>query len=212
MGTTQCRFTYEQLNNGFRTRTSLKNQGLVEELHTQQLKQLVDTTNEASNEIRTYLVESKIASERLQQIIGTMDLTRSEHIRIIQAVEGLSSKTCDISEGLLEQKIQIADTQDSINALSMTFGSLQRYMEGWVEAIVDQCQHLLDTVQRNTQILLSMNGLLCRLEMLLTTSKVDFPSIVFEDAFGVKMLLPFQLCNSWDVSFVLQPIYHPHNY
>lgn len=48
-----------------------------------------------------------------------MDLTRSEHIRIVQAVEDLSSKTCDILEGLSEQRIRTADTQDSINARSV---------------------------------------------------------------------------------------------
>lgn len=200
--------TFEQFNNGLCPRTSLKNQGLVNELHTQQLRQLIDTTNEASNEIRTYLVGSKIASERLQQIIETMDLTRSEHIRIVQAVEGLSSKTCDILEGLSEQKTRIADTQDSVNALSMTFWSLKRYMEGWIGTMVDHCQRILDMVQMNTQILLSMNVLLRRFEVNLVTSRMRHPSLVFEDAFGVRMPLPFELCQPWDVRLAFQPIYY----
>lgn len=181
----------------------------MDDLHTRQLRQLLDTTSEASNEIRTYLVESKIASERLQQIIATMELSRSEHIRIVQAVEGVSSNTCIILEELSEQKIRIADAQDSMNALSTTFWSLQSYMKEWVRTIVDHSQHILNMVQKNTEILLSVNSLLGRLETLLTITKIDLPSLVFEDAFGRKMLLPFQLCDSWDVSLALQPFCHP---
>lgn len=78
--------------------------------------------------------------------------------------------------------------------------------------MVDHCQRILDMVQMNTQIILSMNGLLRRLEVHLATPRVHHPSLVFEDAFGVKLLLPFELCQPWDVSLAFQPIYHPRSH
>lgn len=77
-------------------------------------------------------------------------------------------------------------------------------MEQWIKTIVGHCKQIIAMVQRNTELLLSMHGLLAKLETLLTSSKVDLPSIVFENVLGIKMLLPFQLCDTWKVSIAFR--------
>lgn len=181
-------------------RSSLRDQGVRSEGHAKQLKQLLDTTAKASAEIRKSLIDAKLASEHLEQVIRTVQFTQSEQHQILKIVEGKSCAAYREVKGIRKQ--QRAYTKQFKEATSTQIArifSLRQYMEKWIKTIVEHCKHIIDMVQRNTELLLSMHSLLAKLETLLS-SRVDLPSIVFENVLGIRMLLPFQLCDTWEVS------------
>lgn len=182
-------------------RSSLRDQGARSEGYAKQLKQLLDTTAKASAEVRHFLIDAKLASENLERIIKTVHFTQSEQLQILKTVEGTSSAAyCEAKSIREEQRAYMKDFQEATSAQITRIFALKQYMEQWIKTIVEHCKQIIAMVQRNTELLLSMHGLLAKLETLLIGSRVDLPSIVFEDVLGIRMLLPFQLCDTWEVS------------
>lgn len=182
-------------------RSSLRGQGVQSEGNGKQLKQLLDTTAKASAEIRNYLIDAKLGSENLERVIKTVQLTQSEQLQILKTIEGESSAAyCELKSIRKQQRVYAKQLQEATSAQVTRVFSLKQYMEQWIKTIVEHCKQIIATVQRNTELLLSMHGLLAKLETLLAGSRVDLPSIVFENVLGIRMLLPFQLCDTWEVS------------
>lgn len=182
-------------------RSSLRDQGARSQGYAKQLKQLLDTTAKASAEVREFLIDAKLASENLERVIKTVNFTQSEHLQMLKSIEGTSSATyCEAKSIREEQRAYMKDFQEATSTQITRIFSLKQYMQQWIKAIVEHCKQIIVMVQRNTELLLSMHGLLAKLETLLTGSRVDLPSIVFENVLGIRMLLPFQLCDTWEVS------------
>lgn len=166
-----------------------------------QLKQLLDTTAKASAELRKSLIDAKLASENLERVIKTVHFTQSEQLQILKTIEGESSAAyCEVKSIRKQQRAYAKEFQEATSAQITRIFSLKQYMEQWIKTIVEHCKEIIAMVQRNTELLLSMHGLLAKLETLLAGSRVDLPSIVFENVLGIRMLLPFQLCDTWEVS------------
>lgn len=173
--------------------------------HTKQLKQLLDTTAKASAEIRKSLIDAKLASENLERVIKTVHFTQSEQLQVLKTIEGESSAAyCEVKSIRKQQRAYAEEFQKATSAQITRIFSLKQYMEQWIKTIVEHCKEIIAMVQRNTELLLSMHGLLAKLETLLAGSRVDLPSIVFENVLGIRMLLPFQLCDTWEVSGVIR--------
>lgn len=169
--------------------------------HAKQLKQLLDTTAKASAEIRKSLFDAKLASENLERVIKTVQFTQSEQLQILKTIKGKSSATFyKVNKIHKEQRAYVKEFQKATSTQITRFFSFKQHMEQWIKTIVEHCKQIIAMVQRNTELLLSMHGLLAKLETLLAGSRINLPSIVFENVLGIKMLLPFQLCDTWEVS------------
>lgn len=169
--------------------------------HEKQLKQLFDTTAKASAEIRRSLIDAKLATENMEKVIKTVQLTQSEQLHILKAIEGESSAAyCEVRSIREQQRANTEEFQRATSAQMTRIFSLRQYMEQWIRTIIEHCKQIIAMVQRNTELLLSIHGLLAKLETSLAWSRVDLPSIVFENVLGTRMLLPFQLCDTWEVS------------
>ncbi|KAF3766198.1 hypothetical protein M406DRAFT_330034 [Cryphonectria parasitica EP155] len=168
--------------------SSLKTQGLVGQGHTEALRKLLDTAKRAATETQRFILGARIASQHLEQAIKATNLTQSEQLQILKIIEGKSSETYSSIQTLAEQQAgHTAGVRDALNTQMTRFCSFKRYMEEWIEKIVEQCKQLIAMVQKNTETLLSMHAMLA--------------SIVFENVLGIKMLLPYQLCDTWDTTW-----------
>ncbi|KAG6355630.1 hypothetical protein INS49_003592 [Diaporthe citri] len=179
--------------------SSLRDQGARSEGHAKQLKQLLDTTAKASAEFRKSLIDARLASENLERVIKTVQFTQSEQLQILRTIKGISSTTYyKVQKIHRQQRAYAKEYQKATSAQITRFFSFKQHMEQWIKTIVEHCKQIIAMVQRNTQLLLSMHGLLAKLETLLAGSRVDLPSIVFENVLGIRTLLPFQLCDTWE--------------
>lgn len=182
-------------------RSSLRDQGVQSEGFAKQLKYLLAITAKASAEVRRSLIDAKLASENLERVIKTVHFTQSEQLQILKAIEGKSSATyCEAKSIREEQRAYTKQFHEAANAQITRIFSLKLYMEQWIKTIVEHCKQIIAMVQRNTELLLNMHSIMAKLETMLAGSRVDLPSIVFENVLGIKMLLPFQLCDTWEVS------------
>jgi hypothetical protein len=181
-----------------------KNQRISNQAYTSQLKKLISTTEAASTEIQKFLVDAKAASERLEELIKSGNLTQAEQVRILTTMENKSTETQklvkDLSQWHQNYAAGVREAVNNAQAQVVKLFSLKQYMEEWIIKIVEYCKEITAKVQRNTDILLSLHAMLAKFEFLLGRARIDLPAVVFENVFGIKMLLPLQLCDTWDVS------------
>jgi hypothetical protein len=177
-------------------RESLKSNNVTNPAFAHQLKALIKTTDSASREICTSLSEAKAFSERLEELVVKANSALTEHGNTLKSVEQNTSKTSRIL-GTLTGTVGNASTQ-----LVKLF-SLTEHLEQWIKAIVQYCKDIIGLVQRNTHLLLSLHGIMTRLEVALRKSGTNLPILEFENPFGITMALPFQMCDTWEVCTVL---------
>lgn len=82
------------------------------------------------------------------------------------------------------------------------FCTLKGYLEDWITKIVDYCKEIMAMVHRNTRMLLQLHSMLAKLEIAISRNNINLPILEFENPFGVRMALPFQLCETWEVSLL----------
>ena len=171
--------------------------------HSKQLTNLLDTTQSAASEIRDFLVNAKVASERLEQIILVRNAQDARQAEILETMEGRSVETqglfADLSQ---QQKSFLARLRDTVNGACNKvhqISSIHKNLENWIKTIVQYCKDIISMVQRNTRLLLSLYEMLAKLERTLSIARVDLPILEFENPFGIKMALPWQLCETWEV-------------
>ena len=183
---------------------SSKNQRISNQAYASQLKKLISSTDVASTEIKKFLVDAKVASERLEELIKSGNLTQAEQVRILSTMENKSTETNklvkDLSQWHQNYAAGVREAVTNAQTHVIKLFSLTKYMEDWIRKIVEYCKEITAKVQRNTDILLSLHAMLAKFELLLSRARLDLPSIIFENVFGIKMLLPLQLCDTWDVS------------
>ena len=172
--------------------------------HSKQLTNLLDTTKSATREIQDFLVNAKVASERLEQILLVRNTQDARQVEILENMEGRSVETqglfADLSQ---QQKSFLARLQETVNGACNKIhqvSSAHRSLENWIKTIVQYCKEIISLVTRNTKLLLSLHTMLVKLERTLSIARVDLPILEFENPFGIKMALPFQLCETWEVS------------
>ena len=164
----------------------------------------MDTTKAAADEIRGFLSGAEIASQRLEQLILDGNITGIAQLDTIKALQSRSSETYALTRTLSKQQHGIATSLHTAFSTTCTTlaqaTSAQARIERWIRKIVQYCKDLIAMVQRNTHLLLSLHGTLARLERLLHTPGLNLPILEFENSFGIKMALPFQLCDTWEVN------------
>ena len=185
-------------------RSTLKAQQNSNQAHTRQLKLLIETVGTAAAEIKKFLVDAKLSSERLEELIKFGNLSQKELIQISTTLKWESGETHklvkDLSQWRRKYTAGVQDAVDDSRTQMVKLFSLTKYLEEWMSKIVRYCKEIISMVQRNTELLLSLHGMLAKFEWLLSCSKIELPSIVFENVFGIKMILPYQLCTTWKVS------------
>ena len=175
-----------------RRRESLESANVTNPAFSDQLKALVNTTDGASREIRTFLFEAKASSERLEELMVMANSVQAEQGIALKSVEQNTSKASSIL-GTLAGTVGSASTQ-----LVKLF-SLTEHLEEWIKAIVQYCKDIIALVRQNTHLLLSLHGIMTRLEVVLRQPGINLPILEFENPFGIKMALPFQMCDTWEV-------------
>ncbi|RBQ79387.1 hypothetical protein FVER14953_12183 [Fusarium verticillioides] len=76
--------------------------------------------------------------------------------------------------------------------------TLTEHLERWIKTVVSYCNEIIGLAQRNTRILLSLHDIVMRLESAMRTPTISLPVLEFENPFGIKMALPYQMCDTWE--------------
>ncbi|KAK3332891.1 hypothetical protein B0T19DRAFT_439693 [Cercophora scortea] len=167
------------------------------------LERLLQTTSTAAQEITTFLQDAKTASERLQRQISLGNLTQIQTLGILRMVESRSKETNVLLKRLADSQASSASNlEQSTTEISSHLAKLfplRAYLEEWIQRIVEYCQEIITMVQRNTHTLLLLHQMMVKLEAAVQKTGIDLPILEFEDPFGVKMALPFQFCDTWEV-------------
>ncbi|KAF4335411.1 hypothetical protein FBEOM_10737 [Fusarium beomiforme] len=155
------------------------------------LKALIITTEIASREIKTCLLEAKAGSERLEELVVAANLAQSKQANTLKLVEQNAEKTSSVLDA-------VTVTVGAASSQLVRLFSLTEHLERWIKTVVQYCNEIIGLVQRNTHILLSLHGIVMRLESAMRVPGVNCPVIEFENPFGIKMALPFQMCDTWE--------------
>jgi archaellum biogenesis ATPase FlaH len=156
------------------------------------LKALITTTETASHEIETCLLEAKAGSERLEKLVVAANLAQVEQESTLKLVEQNAEKTSIVLDA-------VTNTVGAASSQLVRLFSLNEHLERWIKAVVQYCNEIIGLVQRNTHILLSLHDVVTRLESAMRVPGVNCPVLEFENPFGIKMALPFQMCDTWEV-------------
>jgi hypothetical protein len=158
------------------------------------LKALIITTQTASREIEACLIEAKAGSERLEKLVVAANLAQAEQENSLKLVKENAEKTSSVLDA-------ITDTMGLASSQLVRLFSLTEHLELWIKTVVQYCNEIINLVQRNTGILLSLHGIVTRLESAIRVPGVNCPILEFENPFGIKMALPYQMCDTWEVLF-----------
>ncbi|ENH64915.1 hypothetical protein FOC1_g10005684 [Fusarium oxysporum f. sp. cubense race 1] len=156
------------------------------------LKALITTTETASHEIETYLLEAKAGSERLEKLVVAANLTHAEQENTLNLMEQNAEKTSMVLDA-------ITNTVGAASSQLVRLFSFTEHLERWIKTVVQYCNEIIGLVQRNTRILLSLHDIVMRLESAMRAPDVTCPVLEFENLFGIKMALPYQMCDTWEV-------------
>ncbi|KAI0534576.1 hypothetical protein GGR58DRAFT_520161 [Xylaria digitata] len=182
--------------------SSLESQNFVNQTYLTQLRTLIRTTNDASTEIKRYLVDCKLASEKLESLITSGNMTQQQQTRILKIIENKTNDTrkavCDLSRRHQHCALGVREAIDDVSSQIVKLFSFKGYMEDWIRQIVQFCKDIIAMVERNTQILLSLHGMMTKLSVLLSRSNIQLPILEFENPFGHTLALPYQLCDTWN--------------
>ncbi|KAK3376530.1 hypothetical protein B0T24DRAFT_221773 [Lasiosphaeria ovina] len=152
-----------------------------------QLTCLMDTTNTAAREIHDFLASSKATAEMLEAAVATACSVESN----LETVQAVTTETSSVVSGLLQGVGHLS------SQLTKLF-SLTEHLEEWIRAMLQYCKDIIAQVQRNTGVLLSLHGLVTNLELALRRPGINLPILELENPFGIRMALPYQLCDTWE--------------
>ncbi|KAF5638009.1 hypothetical protein F52700_4712 [Fusarium sp. NRRL 52700] len=156
---------------------------------TDHLKALIITTQTASRDIETCLVEAKAGSERLEKLVVAANLAQTEQESTMKLVKQNAEKTSSVLDA-------VSDTIGVASSQLVRLFSLTEHLEIWIKTVVQYCNEIISLVQRNTSILLSLHGIVTRLESAMRVPGVNCPILEFENPFGIRIALPFQMCDT----------------
>ncbi|KAK4102634.1 hypothetical protein N658DRAFT_558251 [Parathielavia hyrcaniae] len=157
-----------------------------------QLTCLMNTTNTVAQGVHEYLASSKAAMERLEVAVVTARQAESEAtVNQLQTIQITASE----SSGLIKNLVQ--GVSHMSGQLTKLF-SLTEHLKKWIKAVLQACKDIIDRTQRTTGLLLSLHGLITSLEQALRRPDISLPILELENPFGVRMALPYQLCDTWE--------------
>ncbi|KAI1323345.1 hypothetical protein F5Y16DRAFT_384007 [Xylariaceae sp. FL0255] len=181
---------------------NLKRQSEANQTFATQLEILIRTTDNASKEIKQFLVDAKIASERLEHQVKSGNMTQEEQTQMLKSIEIKTTDTHqafrDLARSQGEQAARAEKGMSRLSGQLANMVSFKEHMESWISQIVNYCKSIIYMVEKNTQILLSLHGMMTKVSALLSQSAINLPILEFEDPFGQKLALPFQLCDTWE--------------
>ncbi|KAF4499635.1 hypothetical protein FAGAP_4185 [Fusarium agapanthi] len=149
---------------------SLRPGNTINNPFTDHLKALIITTQTASREIETCLVEAKAGSERLEKLVVAANLAQTENENTLKLVKENTEKTSSILDA-------VTDTMGVASSQLVRLFSLTEHLEIWIRTVVQYCNEI----------------------SILSSEILTFYSqSTFENPFGIKMALPFQMCDTWE--------------
>jgi hypothetical protein len=156
------------------------------------LKALITTTVTASREIESCLIEAKAGSERLERLVVAANLAHVEQESTLNLMEQNAEKTSIALDA-------VTNTIGAASSQLVRLFSLTEHLERWIKTVVQYCNEIIGLVKRNTRILLSLHDIVTRLESAMRAPGVTCPVLELENPFGIKMALPYQMCDTWEV-------------
>jgi hypothetical protein len=175
-------------------RQALEANNTANRVFAERLTCLMSTTNMMAREIGGVLASSKANAQTLEAAVAAARSAESEQAIKLDSIQATATETGSLVGGLAQGVGHIS------SQLTKLF-SLIEHLEGWIRPIVQHCKDIISQVQRNTGLLLSLHGLLTSLELALRRPEIAnvLPIIELENAFGIKMALPYPLCDTWEV-------------
>ncbi|PNP77017.1 hypothetical protein FNYG_09630 [Fusarium nygamai] len=187
---------HQSVSSSFRLtarRESLKSENTTNNPFADHLKALITTTETASREIGSCLIEAKAGSERLEGLVVAANSAHAEQERTL----GLMEQNAEKSSMVLDV---ITDTMGAASSQLVRLFTLTEHLERWIKTVVRYCNEIIGLVQRNTRILLSLHNIVMRLESAMRMPTISLPVLEFENPFGIKMALPYQMCDTWETA------------
>jgi chromosome segregation ATPase len=185
--------------------TCLKETRSEHQSHAEQLRKLISTTENASREITQFLVDAKAISERLEQLIKEQKMTSEQQIKMLSSMEDRSEQSWSLLQRLARWQescsASLKEAMENAGTQLVQFIDMKSYLEEWMQKLVQFCKDIIEMVQRNTQLLLSLHSMLARIEAMLPQARIDLPILKLENPFGITVALPFQICDSWEVCY-----------
>lgn len=152
----------------------------------------MQTTNTAAQEIRDFLLSAKASAEQLEAAVTAAHIDQTKQRQTLEAVQ---TSTTEMHSWMGNMRA----TLENIPTQLTTAFSLIQHLEKWIQKVVEYCKSIIGQVQRNTEMLLSLHRLVTDLEMSLRRPGIGLPVLDLENPFGIRMALPFQLCDTWEV-------------
>jgi hypothetical protein len=175
-------------------RQALEANNTANRVFAEQLTCLMSTTSMMAREISDFLASSKANAQMLETAVAAARSAESEQAMKLDTIQAATTETGSLVSSL-------AQGVGHMSSQLTNLFSLTEHLEGWIRAIVQHCKDIIGQVQRNTGLLLSIHGLLTSLELALRRPEIAniLPIIELENAFGIKMALPYQMCDTWEV-------------
>lgn len=185
-------------------RESLKSVCASIEKHTEQLMELINSTKSATHDIQRSLVEASVISTKVEQLVNSGQLSTKEQLTILTHINKTTINSNKLTHHILSStKSQVTNLNKVTRAVEENSAHTtlaRRSVERWLKAIAQYCKGIISMVERNTRILLELRILLENVESKIMHVGIDLPILVFQDPFGERMALPWQLCQTWTVS------------
>ncbi|KAF2967272.1 hypothetical protein GQX73_g6298 [Xylaria multiplex] len=121
--------------------SSLESQNFVNRTYLTKLRTLIQTTNDASTEIKRYLVDCKLVSEKLESLIMSGNMTQRQQTRILKTIENKTSDTqkavLDLSRWHRQHTFGVREAIDDVSTQIVKLFSFKGHIEDWIRQIAE---------------------------------------------------------------------------
>ena len=171
---------------------------------TEQLTAFICTVESATKDIQRTLLQTIVQSTRLEELLHTGQLSSEEQVKILKHIitkstvcEELAQETLAATSSQARTINQIAKTvQDTVVSAQW----VRRKLEKTLKAVIQYGKALITMVDGNTRILVRLERKLGSLETKIMQRGISLPILVLNDPFGEVMALPWQVCDTLEVS------------
>lgn len=140
----------------------------------------------------------------VQHLINSNKFNATEQRNLLINIQATSAKTRLMTDRVFKStKQQTKRFNGILNTSTKQLAritSVQQYLQGLIESVARYCKEILELVRSNTSILMNLNTMLEKMEVLLANNRLELPYLRFENPFGIEMPLPLIACENWEVS------------
>jgi hypothetical protein len=164
----------------------------------------MDLTQRVIDDIGQALLGSAAMAAHVQHLIDSNKFNATEQRNLLNNIQATSAKTQSTTNRMVKATEQQTKRLNGIVKTSRKqlarITSVQRYLQGLMESVARYCKEILELVRSNTGILINLNTIMEKMEVLLANNRLELLYLRFENPFGIEMPLPFVACEVWEVS------------